>query len=295
MARVLVLGASGMLGSEVCKVLSQSSKLNVVGTVRDLSYDMSFPCRVEYFESSVMQKDFLEGLIHYADYVINCIGIIKPHIADSCSKSVQRAININSLLPHKINEVAQREGAKVIQIATDCVYDGMSTGGYIEDSKHSPTDVYGKTKSLGEVIDDNFLNLRCSIIGYEQHNKLSLVEFVKNSPPNGVLNGFTNHLWNGITTKAFANLCKGIILSDDKIFFRLNRQHIVPADVVDKYTLLKLIAKSCGRDDIKINDVINEHSIDRTLSTFDPDANEYIWRTAGYKDIPTIKELVMDM
>ena len=44
---------------------------------------------------------------------------------------------------------------KVIQIATDCVFDGLK-GNYTEDDKHNAIDVYGKTKSLGEVSADNF-------------------------------------------------------------------------------------------------------------------------------------------
>lgn len=291
MTRVLVLGASGMLGYEVCKVLSDSNKLNVVGTVRDLNYGIEFPCRVEYFESTVMQKDFLEGLIHYADYVINCIGIIKPHINDSDSSSVQRAININAVLPHKINEVAKREGVKVIQIATDCVYDG-SSGGYDELAAHNATDVYGKTKSLGEVKEDNFLNLRCSIIGEEKYHKLSLAEFVKNSPPDIELNGYVNHMWNGITTKAFAKICKGIILNGDDRLFLDTVQHIIPKNKVNKTELLRLIARRFGRDDITVKDTVYPLAIDRTLSTINEENNAYLWCLAGYKNVPYIEELV---
>ena len=91
---------------------------------------------------------------------------------------------------------------KIYQIATDCVYDG-SNKLYSENSLHNPLDVYGKSKSLGEVDNKNFFNIRASIIGKEIKNHKSLYDWFRNQNKNSKVNGFTNHLWNGITTKSF--------------------------------------------------------------------------------------------
>ena len=98
----------------------------------------------------------------------------------------------------------------MIQIATDCVYSGK-TGGYNEDSLHDALDAYGKTKSLGEVRSSTFLNIRSSIIGPEINHKVLLLEWFLKQPKGAVLNGFSNHLWNGVTTLQFAELCLTII------------------------------------------------------------------------------------
>ena len=65
-----------------------------------------------------------------------------------------------------MSEYTSKNNIKVIQIGTDCVYSGKK-GLYSETDKHDPLDVYGKSKSLGEVFDGSALIIRCSIIGPE--------------------------------------------------------------------------------------------------------------------------------
>lgn len=278
MTKIAILGKTGMLGNAVLKAFSNTDFEIIATTRKELDAQKSVP------------KD-IENILHGCDYAINCIGIIKPYIHDENSFEVKRAIEVNALFPHKLAAASLVTGTKVIQIATDCVYDGQA-GLYDENSKHNATDVYGKTKSLGEVHQENFLNLRCSIIGREEKSYLSLLEWFLNQERNAEVKGFKNHLWNGVTTGAFADICLGIIRNN--IFFS-GTQHIVPADIVSKYQMLKIFAEVFDRQDIKITAADTEIKIDRTLSTINEVKNTQIWHASQYKSAPKIEDMIKNI
>jgi dTDP-4-dehydrorhamnose reductase len=285
--RVLVLGATGMLGSMVTKVLSSHSDLQVVGTTRSFQQKKLLPGKAgwKYFDAVAFSS--INELIRETDWVINCIGVIKPKL-----ERVPQAISINSLFPFELSSAAEREGVKVIQIATDCVFSG-EIGGYTEDALHDATDVYGKTKSLGEVLAPNFINLRCSIVGPEIDTCNSLLEWFLRQPYGATVDGFTNHFWNGITTQAFANLCYGIISEQSKLLPQI--LHIVPANMVSKYQLLSIFAEEFSREDLIINPVEAKYGVDRTLRTEYQDKNYFLWTSSGYKYPPTIQSMIHDL
>ena len=87
----------------------------------------------------------------------------------------------------------------------------------------------------------NFFNIRCSIIGKEIKNYKSLVDWFLSSKKGIILNGFTNHLWNGVTTIYFAKCLKTIISKDIQI---PNLIHLVPSNTISKYELLKIFMKN---------------------------------------------------
>ncbi len=275
MKKILVLGKTGMLGTEVFSKL-QNSEYEVCGTTRN-----------ELNAQSATLTD-IKKVITGFDYVINCIGIIKPYIHDTDSAEVQRAISVNAQFPHKLAEAAAQTGGKIIQIATDCVYDGKD-GHYAEDHVHNAWDVYGKTKSLGEVYAENVMNLRCSIIGKEKKSYRSLLEWFLHQPQNAEVNGFKNHFWNGVTTGAFTDICLGIIRND---FWLSGVQHVLPKDIVSKAEMLHIFAEHFQRKDIKINDMDAKEGIDRTLSTNHKETNQTLWQLAGYQTPPTIREMI---
>lgn len=265
--KTAILGVNGMLGCAVMKKFA-AAKIPADGFARP-QFDAACPD--------------LTQLAQY-DYIINCIGIIKPYIHDNNSDEVMRAIRINAEFPH----ILARTNARIIQIATDCVWDG-ARGMYTETDPHNATDVYGKTKSLGEVVADNFMNLRCSIIGREKKNYLSLLEWFLGQPCGAKLNGFRNHLWNGLTTDAFADICIGII--SNGMWFN-GTQHIVPSDIVSKAQMLHIFATHFDRPDIQITDIDSSVPINRTISTNNPARNTDLWHMAGYTKIPTVAEMI---
>jgi len=280
MKKVLILGATGMLGSACKSVLGDSANLEVIGTARNaedgnINFDAS--------------KDNVEEVIRAVkpDWIVNCIGIIKPHINEESLESRVRAIKINGLFPEKL---ALSTKKPIIQIATDCVFSGRK-GSYVESDLHDATDVYGKTKSLGEMPADNLKHLRVSIIGPEIGRSTSLLEWFRNQPNGASLNGFTDHLWNGITTHHFGYLARGIIEQD---FTDFSRTHIIPKDVVSKANLLRLFASSYKRSDILISDVKSSVTIDRTLATENVALNSKLWKFAGYEEPPSVETMVQE-
>jgi len=256
--KVLVLGATGMLGSMVYDYFTRKTNFKTIGTSRKEKNEFIF------FDAYSHDKEIFADV----DYAINCIGITKPFCHDDNFKEIKNAIWINGYFPHALSDYAKEYDFKVIQIATDCVYSGKA-GGYKESSLHDALDVYGKTKSLGEVKRDNVLNVRCSIIGPEKYKKAFLLEWFLSNKKEDVVNGFSTHLWNGVTTLHFAKMCAMII--DEGIFDRIARDsnvhHFVPNSTVNKYELLSIFNDVFDAN-LKINKVDKGIiDLDRTLST----------------------------
>lgn len=291
--KVAVVGASGMLGSMVLDTLSRESEFELIATARSGGLMQTYYKDVEWrvLDAEDMNVSELSSAIGDASWIINNIGIIKPYIHDDNPEEIERAINVNALFPHRLAHAAALRGARVLQIATDCVYSGTK-GLYVETDPHDPLDVYGKTKSLGEVFLPNVSNLRCSIIGPEPKSFVSLLEWFHRQPKNAHVNGFTNHQWNGVTTLHFARLCKGIIEANLKL---PHVQHVVPSGTVSKAELLQCFAMEFKRQDITINPVEAKTVIDRTLATNDETMNMSLWLAAGYSSRPSVPQMVAEM
>ena len=134
--------------------------------------------------------------------------------------------------------------------------------------------------------------IRTSIVGPEVKPGRSLLNWFLEQEEDARVNGFTNHLWNGITTLAFARVVKSVIINnsyEDRIF------HLTPKDTISKFDLLTLFKESFKRQDILIEPVEAEEIIDRTLVYESDKENKKIWETAGYKDVPTLKELIVEL
>ena len=299
MNSILIIGGLGMLGSQVVKELSNSS-FKVTATYRnyrDLQkfkkkyFSISKRVYFNKFDIRKSNETSISKLIQGKNFIINCAGVIKPHIKENSVNSVENAIIVNSIFPHKLNNTIKNKNIKIYQIATDCVFSGLK-GGYTEKDKHDAFDVYGRSKSLGEVQSKNFFNLRCSIIGNELKNNMSLIEWFKSSKANAKLNGFRNHKWNGITTIAYAKLIRAII---EKNINLPNNFHILPKDTLSKYQLLVLFSKVYKRDDLKINKVDSKNNVDRTLKTLYRKKNLELWKKSVYLKVPNIEKLIKEL
>ncbi|WP_327082925.1 SDR family oxidoreductase [Photobacterium kishitanii] len=189
------------------------------------------------------------------DIVINCIGLIKQH---SISKQYIDAIEINSLLPHRLAELCDEYNAKLIHFSTDCVFSG-DQGMYGNDAEANSTDLYGRSKALGEISYGNHLTLRTSIIGHELNTKVSLVDWFLSQDKES--NGYCNAIFSGLPTCYIAKLLKDKILKKQD----LNGIYNLSVNPIDKYTLLRLISDIYGKDII-----INKYEdfyIDRSLNS----------------------------
>lgn len=282
--RVLILGVGGMLGSACYEHFSQLDQFDTYGTWRKPAIDKirTFDVGYEPIEELVKELE--------PDWIINCIGVIKQKIDESNAKSVENTLRINEEFPQEISRVVAGSKTRVLQIATDCVFNGL-TGGYSESSSHDAIDLYGKSKSKGEIIAPEFLNLRVSIIGKEIDSNYSLVNWFLSHKLGAEVDGYLNHLWNGITTRTFAKIASGIILNHEFVSGTFN---ILPRDQISKYELLEFLRKHFGRDDLTIRPINTQTLVNRTLRTNFPNFNRTVWRSAGYKSIPTIEELIQE-
>jgi dTDP-4-dehydrorhamnose reductase len=289
MITVLILGASGMLGSAVLKEFS-TFEGELIATTR-VGTRLVAGSNVRFLKFDAATDNLDSTFSMPIDYVINCIGIIKPYINDTDPKQAETAFEINGAFPNRLQSWASRRGAKVIQIATDCVFSG-SKGNYLETDEHDALDVYGKSKSLGEASGPSMMHLRVSIIGPEVDRNSSLLEWVRNQPKNAEISGYTDHFWNGITSLHFAKIARGIIEND---IFKLGVFHVLPRDSVSKSELVSLIAKYLGRSDIKVNPTATGANINRTLDTSNPAKNKALWLSAGYESPPSISQMVAEL
>ena len=287
MNRILVLGKDGMLGTMVSKYFTSLNEYEVYLTSRrdDLTV---FNDNVRKFDVS---KDPLEILINEVnpDFLINCIGIIKPEINEDNKESIEKAININTYFPLKISQLAKNKNFKYIQIGTDCVFSG-GVGDYLEDASQDANDIYGKTKIGGETEHADKYILRGSIVGPESGDGKSLLNWFLSQSSNKV-NGFSDHMWNGITTLNFAKIVDGMIKNNN---FNFHTQHVVPKDEVSKYDLL-IYFKKYFEVDVIIEKSNSSNSVNRSLKTNNQDENIKLWKDAGYSSVPSIEENIKEL
>ncbi len=282
-----------MLGKMCSLVFSDDSEIKLWGTHRGKENKFLFNnTNMELLNFDVFDRE-IETVIDKVnpDYVVNCIGRIKPTINEEDALSVGEAQKVNSELPIKLELLSGNNNFKIIQIGTDCVFSGLK-GSYKVNDKYDALDIYGKTKAAGEIDNKQKMLIRTSIVGPEVKPGRSLLNWFLEQEQDARVNGFTNHLWNGITTLAFARVVKSVIINDsyeDKIF------HLTPKDTISKFDLLTLFKESFRRKDILIEPVDAEEIIDRTLVYESDKENKKIWETAGYKDVPTLKELIVEL
>lgn len=219
--KIIIFGSNGMLGTYMTKYFG--GKYDILPLTRK---------DIDLAKSSDKEiMDFLKQNVNEVDIILNASGVIKQREFE-----IKDMIRVNSCFPHILSEFKKMVNCKVIHITTDCVYSGVD-GSYDENSKHDCYDEYGKTKSLGE--NENLTIIRTSIIGEENENKKSLVEWVK-SQKNKKIDGYLNHLWNGVTCLELTRFVESLILKNN---FWLGVKHIYSPKTVSKYELVSMINK----------------------------------------------------
>jgi dTDP-4-dehydrorhamnose reductase len=257
-AKVMVLGGAGMLGHKMFQMLRERFD-GVFCTVREDVRKPPFD-RVELLHgddaaSGVDVTDFpaLAAILSAfrPEFVVNCVGVIKQR-AEAVSPIP--SIAINSLLPHKLAQMAAHWGGRVVHFSTDCVFSGKR-GGYTEEDRSDAEDLYGRTKFLGEVAVANALTLRTSIIGRELTEHRSLLDWFL-AQNHKTVRGYRKVIYSGVTTNHLADLVASIIQDHPE----LNGLHQVASEPISKYDLLCLLRDAyqldvlVEPDDLEISD-----------------------------------------
>jgi dTDP-4-dehydrorhamnose reductase len=256
--KILILGATGMLGYSLFKNLSDSLKFDVYGTVRTIEGLESFYSGLEgklFNKVNILSLSSVDSIIESLkpNVVINCIGLIKQK---SSSKKYIDAIEVNSLLPHQLAEICDSYGAKLIHFSTDCVFDG-GDGNYCESDNPDAMDLYGQSKQLGEVKYGPHLTFRTSIIGHELKSSISLIDWFLSSE--NEIDGYSKAIFSGLPTCYIAKIF------EEKLhdFMTLSGLYHLSVEPIDKLSLLKKVSEVYMKNIvIKSNDSL---IIDRSL------------------------------
>lgn len=259
--KILVLGASGMLGNAVLRYFALNTTHEVVGSIRSERTKKRLPAEIQKFSimgGSVDEPDTLIRLFDEAEptIVINCVGLIKQ-IEDA--KNPLTAIPINSILPHRLAKLCSLVGSRLVHLSTDCVFSGAK-GMYVETDMPDASDVYGRTKLLGEVDYPNAITLRTSIIGHELGGANSLIGWFL--AQTGTVKGFNRAVFSGFPTVEIARIISEHVIPNPE----LHGLYHLSADPIDKATLLRLVAKAYSKD-IEIQDddrLVIDRSLDST-------------------------------
>ena len=282
--RILIIGGSGMLGHKL--VQSWRDRFDVWTTLRGDFEEYEgfgiFEKEKTFERTDVETFEKLEKAVQKLEpeVIFNAVGIIKQLPS---SKNVIKTLTINSIFPHKLAEIAEKTGARLINISTDCVFDGKK-GNYREEDVSDATDVYGKSKNLGEVFGENCLTLRTSIIGRELQTSHSLVEWFLSNRGKTV-KGFVNAVYSGFPTIVLAGIIADLIENHKN----LSGLYHVSAEPINKYELLKLIKDAYGAD-IEI-EPFEDFRIDRSLDST-KFRNETGFRPSPWTEM--IKEMAED-
>ncbi len=257
--RILVVGASGMLGHEALRVLAPD--FDVWGACRRPGGlpDLGVPAGQLLGGLDATNPGDAYELLEMVqpDIVINAVGIVKQR-ADA--KAAIPSIEVNSLWPHVLADACAQHGARMVHVSTDCVFSG-SRGMYCETDVPDAFDLYGRSKLLGEVTDrENVVTLRTSIIGWQLEEPTGLVGWFAAHRAEQ-LKGFTKAVFSGLTTRALTEVVRDVVLPDAT----LSGLWHVSAEPINKYTLLTMLAEKLGWDvEIAPSD---ELVVDRSLDS----------------------------
>ncbi len=240
--RVLVLGASGMLGHAVLRFFADSPAHEVVGSARSTSVLRLLPASLRDSVICGIDVDNPDGLSRLfaqarPDVVINCIGLVKQ-LAEA--DDPLSAIPVNALLPHRIARLCRVAGARFVHISTDCVFAGLR-GMYREQDPADAQDLYGRSKLLGEVDEPHAITLRTSIIGHELAGAHGLIGWFL-AQHEGV-RGFTRAVFSGLPTVELARVVRDHVLPRPE----MHGLYHVSVEPISKYELLRLVAHAYGK------------------------------------------------
>ena len=248
--KILLLGATGMAGHMAYYHLASTGRYEIKTAV----------FRSKLTEDSILldvsKPDDVVKVVHEVkpDIVINCIGVLIKGSKDH----PDNAILINAYLPHLLKRLCDEVNAKLIHISTDCVFSGKK-GNYTENDVRDADDTYGRSKALGEIINDKDLTIRTSIIGPElKENGEGLFHWFMSQ--HGTVNGFKTAIWGGVTTLELAKAIDFAIENNKTGLLQLSN-----GTGISKFDLLHLFKEIWKKDDIEISPV-DANGIDKSIA-----------------------------
>lgn len=272
MTKILILGSTGLLGSNLLKYFSKQENLKCFGTVRKKSdiKKLKNIKNVKFYKINYYNKKSVSMVFNKIKpkIIINCTGVVKQL---THKNKLSEVIWVNSFLPHYLAELASlKQKIRFIHFSTDCVFSGKK-GRYQETDFPDAQDIYGRSKLLGELTYPNTLNLRISIIGHELKTKYSLLNWFLNQKKS--VKGYKNAIFSGLTSLEIAKILHKYIIPNKN----LTGTYHLSGKAINKYDLLNLI-KTIYKKDIKIK-LDKKVKINRSLNS------NILQNKIGYKPV----------
>tara|TARA_B100000886_G_scaffold324732_1_gene269662 strand:- start:6380 stop:7252 length:873 start_codon:yes stop_codon:yes gene_type:complete len=265
--KLLILGANGLVGNTIAKYFFERTAYQTIAIIRDYS-------KIKLFNEKYQQNfSVINNILDFdetkkklqclrPDILINCLGITnKQNLVNS--NQIENIININSVLPHRLQRICSDLDARLIHLSTDCIFSG-SRGLYSEYDIPDPTDIYGRSKLLGELDLENTLTIRKSVIGHELVSKKGLLEWFLNQ--NRSVQGYKNVIFSGLTVLELAKVIDKYIFPRSDLKGILN----ISGESISKFDLLKIISDIYNKSieiipnqSIKINRTLNSSQFNK--------------------------------
>lgn len=242
MARILITGASGLLGLNLA-IEAQRAGHTV--------YGVSGSRRVTLEGATMVQADLLDAAARARmwqaaapEWVVHCAALAD---VDACEKNPALAQALNADLPGTLAVEAKAAAARFLHISTDAVFDG-ERGGYTEEDAPNPLSRYAETKLAGEgavaAADPAAMVARVNLFGWSLSGQRSLGEFFVNGLREGKpLKGFTDVFFCPLLVNDLAGLLLEMFEKDLHGLY-----HVLSRDTMSKYEFGVRIARLFGYD-----------------------------------------------
>ena len=242
--KLLILGSNGLLGNTFTKYFFEKTNYETYGFLRDSSklkfFKRNYISRLIIIQNILDFNDLRRKIKELMpDVIINCIGQTNK-IPGQNLNNIEKYINLNSLFPFILKEICIEIKSRLIHFSSDCVFSGEN-GFYSEKDNPDPIDIYGKSKLLGELNNENIITIRKSVIGHELDSKKGLLEWFLNQE--GSVEGYKEAIFSGLTVLELARIIDMYILPNKDLKGIIH----ISGDPISKYDLLKIIANQYNK------------------------------------------------
>ncbi|MBI9043069.1 MAG: SDR family oxidoreductase [Anaerolineaceae bacterium] len=248
MTKILVTGASGLLGLNFC--LKAGVNHEVVGVVnKNLIRGISFPI----IRADLSKEKELDRVIEESnpDLIIHCAAMAN---IDDCERDAGLARIVNADMPGYLAKRTFQKGIRFVHISTDAIFDGTKEV-YIENDTPNPLSVYAQTKWEGEqqVLEMNpdAIIARVNFYGWSLSGRRSLAEwFFNNLSAENPIKGFKD-----------VNFCPLLVNDLVDVLLKMDEKklsglfHVLSSECLSKYAFGVELARTFGFDEKLITPV----------------------------------------
>lgn len=279
MAKVLLLGGDGLLGSCLEQALRSNHEINLIVTARNHPADRNFTYSIKDLSRLVAEVR--------PNFIINCIA------ASSTKKSTLDMFKANALLPLQLACIGLLQKIRVIHFSTNAVFSGFHSLNY-EKSIPFPRTKYGFTKLVGDLSMFGNLILRTSFVGSSPKHGVhsGLLSKLQKLDSHSTYTISENYLWNGVTTDALCELISYILRMES---FPRGLLHLNSNCKIQRFDLVMELLTALGRDDVHVLAQPSNRVRNLGLDSTRHDLISSIWAGSSYRVVPEFKLLIRQM